>query len=375
VPERAVNPEEADQRKRTEFKNTALKRYLGSHPEYDYVFVEWSGGPTIGALSALLGRKFSRGWAIDTVADLERDATIPREVVNAIEQKVLEVLPWIRHVRVTDPEGTDIEFSLSRKQARLWRMGAYEGNHLRMYPPQATGGLYEAFGIKDVVIPEADGVIGGTNGHSSALMVPGIRVRVESGAVVNVEGGGLQGLLMNDIRKKYQDYQIPFVPHPGWLFVYHGSMHVNPKEGTANIHWGFGVDIHIPEVQEYAEKYGIPLTHCFHVDNRFPTYEATVVGGRKIRIIDKGHLFALDDPEVRAIASKYGDPDDILRAEGAEPIPGVNAPGDYWKDYGQDAADYLAKQREELRSGKSPYLFSVLPMQLRMMLTGSGNRE
>jgi len=43
-------------------------------------------------------------------------------------------------------------------------------------------------------------------------------------------------------------------------------------------------------------------------------YHATYgVDGR--RIVEKGHLLALDDPEVRAIAAKYGDPDELLRED------------------------------------------------------------
>ena len=30
-------------------------------------------------------------------------------------------------------------------------------------------------------------------------------------------------------------------------------------------------------------------------------------------IIDRGHLTALDDPGIRAIAAKYGDPDKLLK--------------------------------------------------------------
>ena len=103
--------------------------------------------------------------------------------------------------------------------------------------------------------------------------------------------------------------------------------------------------------------------------------EATVTGGKKQNIIEKGHLMLLDNPEVRAIASKYGDADEILREEGARPIPGINAPGDYWKDYAQDPAKYLAKERGERRSGKSPYIVTILPFQLRGLQPQTAQQE
>jgi hypothetical protein len=39
------------------------------------------------------------------------------------------------------------------------------------------------------------------------------------------------------------------------------------------------------------------------------------VDGRPL--LDNGHLTVLDDPDVRAVAAKYGDPDEWLRQEPA----------------------------------------------------------
>jgi hypothetical protein len=353
------------ERERYNIKNEAVTKHLDSHPEYEYVFVEWfSGGPMVQEMSDLWGRKFHLGWRVPTVSSLMREGTIPKEVWRALEQKVLEVIPWIRHVRVTDPEGTDVEFSLNAEEAHYWRVGAFLVDYIRMYPMQAGRWLYRSLGIKRVVAPEASGVIAGTVGHYNGI-IPRLELKIERGQVVNVKGGGLQGLLMRDIMEKYKDYHLPYLPRPGWLYVFHLSMPVNPKVGARSVTWAFGSEIYIPETEEYGAKHDIPITHDFHLGNIFPTYEATLNGGKKMKIIDKGHLAILDDPEVRAIASKYGDPDEILREEGARPIPGINAPGDYWKDYAENPAPYWVKQREERRSGTSAYLTTLLPLQLR----------
>jgi len=34
-----------------------------------------------------------------------------------------------------------------------------------------------------------------------------------------------------------------------------------------------------------------------------------------VKIVDNGHLLALDDPEIREVAAKYGDPDLLLRED------------------------------------------------------------
>ena len=48
-------------------------------------------------------------------------------------------------------------------------------------------------------------------------------------------------------------------------------------------------------------------------------------------IIEKGRLAALEDPEVRAVAAKYGDPD-VLLSEDWTPRIGANGMID-WSDY------------------------------------------
>ncbi|PYR06650.1 MAG: hypothetical protein DMG00_18195 [Acidobacteria bacterium] len=40
-----------------------------------------------------------------------------------------------------------------------------------------------------------------------------------------------------------------------------------------------------------------------------------------------------DQPEVRALASRCGNPDQLLTEDWRPEIPGLNAPGDYMADY------------------------------------------
>jgi hypothetical protein len=44
-----------------------------------------------------------------------------------------------------------------------------------------------------------------------------------------------------------------------------------------------------------------------------PTYQLKTNSGETIKVIENGRLTALDDPEVRDLARRYGDPDDLLR--------------------------------------------------------------
>ena len=43
-------------------------------------------------------------------------------------------------------------------------------------------------------------------------------------------------------------------------------------------------------------------------------------------VIENGHLTALDDPKIRKIAKKYGDPDELLKELWIPAVPGINTP-------------------------------------------------
>ena len=41
-----------------------------------------------------------------------------------------------------------------------------------------------------------------------------------------------------------------------------------------------------------------------------------------VNILDKGHMTSLDNPEVRALASRYGDPNYLLTEDWIPEVPG-----------------------------------------------------
>jgi hypothetical protein len=76
------------------------------------------------------------------------------------------------------------------------------------------------------------------------------------------------------------------------------------------------------------------------VYNYFATYRAHLRKSNKwVDLIDRGRMTSLDDPGVRALASRYGDPDKILTENWIPDIPGINASGKY-EDYASDPWKY-----------------------------------
>ncbi len=107
------------------------------------------------------------------------------------------------------------------------------------------------------------------------------------------------------------------------------------------IHVGCGTAWRAPE-EEWADEKNIAYGHL-HIHLLFPTLDLITKKGEQIRIIDRGHLLAMDDPEVRSVAQKYGDPDELLKEDWIPEIPGINSPGSY-QEYAQNPARWIYPQ-------------------------------
>ncbi|MBI3940821.1 MAG: hypothetical protein HY315_08300 [Acidobacteria bacterium] len=352
----------------------ALKSYMDKHPEYRYTFVGfWSSGPLRRILFNALGDRFQEGWRYPNMRSLVSDTSaFPADLWRALEEKVMEVIPWIEEVHFTDGEGTDLRYSVTQADGEIWATRPYFQDYIMMYPLQATADIYlyadvwKAKRIKQHVAPRSTGIIVGSDNITG--FYPTMRVTVQDGIVQKVEGGGRVGDEMRTfLEKRYREAQYPYFPRPGFLYVFQHTISVNPKgvrdyqsigPGRAGLmEFGFGAESTIPEVVEYAEKNDLPLWHRFHMSQFFPTYEAKLRGtDEAVKVTDKGHLAALDDPEIRALASKYGKADEILDVDWVPAIPGINVPGDYAKDYGNDPGAYLKKEWQQIEEGKYPHM-------------------
>ena len=69
----------------------------------------------------------------------------------------------------------------------------------------------------------------------------------------------------------------------------------------------------------------------------------TARDGTEHAVIEKGRLTALDDPGVRKLAAKYGDPDELLKEGWIPEIPGITCPGSY-EEYAKDPAAWIYRE-------------------------------
>jgi hypothetical protein len=371
----------------------AIRDYLDKHPEVSGVYWGKEGGGFYFRYLAPQQAKhkgftiFTNQWALGSQL-----ATFPSDVFHLIEKKTVDLMTLdIDKVRVTDPEGTDISWDVSPEMANRWINSIYAPNHLLMYPDTATG--KNGFRFDKYPTPNkewtprepiamANGVIAGTNG--SGGFWPRMEITYKNGYMTEVKGGGLYG----DVIRQFLEYPhindttYPYYDHPGFWHLWELALGTNPKYfrnpsdfyggghtgiycltferyRTGVFHWGFGNEIAnepgsfgLPaKWLKFGEEHDLPTGHDFHIHNYFATYKVHRASSDKwVTVVDRGHLVALDDPEVRALASRYGDPDKILNEDWIPEIPGINAPGSY-EEYSKDPWNFADAQMKKIMDG------------------------
>ncbi|WP_432837992.1 hypothetical protein [Dactylosporangium sp. CA-092794] len=354
----------------------ALKRYLEEHTGYTTVY---AGDAGEGHYRISIGDAFKANWMYHTFEELAaRYPNIPGELQSLIERKMLTQFARAEEVRITDPEGTDIGWTVTAEEAELWARGAWipwhmigstiEGVRFALVRPAFGGTIanslegFERHAARN--FPTVNGVVAGTVNHSGFM--PHIRVTVEEGRISNVEGGGEYGERLRAVIERYKDVQYPGYPKPGYHFFNDATIGSNVKcfrnaETLWNtgipwtglgaeryragvIHFGFGAEHEDPRFVEFGRSNGVPVKHMPHVHAYFATYRIKDrATGQWFDVVKDGWLTVLDDPEVRALAASLGDAEDLLSYDWVPTMPGINYDGDYHKDYGADPVAWVKR--------------------------------
>ena len=351
---------------------TGIQAYLKAHPEVRGIFWGKGGGTFLRRNLHPMEDRFLGLFVVDNRWDvMSALGTYPGDVWQLVEDQTMEPLVHVDKMTVTDPEGTNVWADISEEQARNWARGVYQRGHLYMFPNQATG----RFGYSVVEYPAFQkewlpreplavihGTLAGTVNHTGFF--PRWEVHfTDTGYVGQVKDGGVVGDALREFMQlpHINDLAYPFhsEAHKGYWYLYEIAFGTHPKafrnfagldEGTAIperlrsgvIHWGLGITLHHdPGVQtqsqqllDFTAKYNLPRDHGFHTHTYFSTYRVHLRSAdRWVTLIDNGRLTSLDNAEVRALASRYGDPDQLLAEDWRPEIPGINAPGTYATDY------------------------------------------
>jgi hypothetical protein len=358
-------------------------KWVAEHPEIDRVIYGAGGRSWQQRAFGKNAAKFLGNWTYVKQTDLlSKVPEFPGDVWKTIEEKVLDAIPFIESVHMTDAEGTDVRWSVTEEEAEKHAKAALLQGHLFMYPLQGSRGILGPE-FDTQVFPDSNGVLAGCSNHTAYF--PCVKVTIEHGLITRLDGGGRMGdlarLLLNVPELKTAQY--PDAPRPGYWYWFEAALGTNPKyfrpiqelmkggTGAINLfernrsgvfHFGLGLETLDAEARKFCDARNLPCDHAWHIHNYFITYAAKLRDDdQTINIIDKGHLTTMDNAEVRALASRYGDPDLLLREEWVPGIPGVNMPGDYQKDYAPDPWKWVKREGEEIEKGTYKYLLQGYP--------------
>ena len=272
-------------------------------------------------------------------------------------------------MRIQDPEGTDLEYTNhdgyydSRREFfnpdlvhNTWTGNEQFG---RTYLPGHVLGKPWIFlpGMED-----GNGIVAGTTNHIAPC--DWTQLVIENSRVTQILEGGEFGDKLRKLKAETDHLQYPGFPGKGLMYWWEASIGTNPHihrprkdfpSGFVNclyervrsgvIHIGFGTIIS-SMAERIAARQGLPVGH-WHLHLYFPTVTLEM-GGDNETIIENGRLCALDDPDIRRMAAKYGDADLWLDESWIPAVPGLNVQGDYWRDYGA--------RSDELGEGRTRYL-------------------
>ncbi len=251
-------------------------------------------------------------------------------------------------VRLTDPEGTNVTYTLFPEY--------FDGTR-RGYTEVPWWGHLLAHGPTPILDKEdATGVFAGTTSHFQRPFER-VQLEVERGRLERIIGGGTYGDAWRALKDEARNTRYPCFPREGLFWLWEIAIGTHPKISRPDnihmlssggfewerrrsgiIHIGMGTRWRGPE-ERWAGERGILYGHL-HVHLLFPTLVIETTKGKDIPVIENGHLCVLDDPEVRDMAAKYGDPDQMLNADWKPGIPGISTSGSY-EDYCKNPVKYI----------------------------------
>lgn len=320
---------------------------LASEQKYD-LLLHGKGGPTPGS-----DHRYEQFPWFQLDHLVQGAGAFPLDLHQMINRKTWDKI-WRQgrggRVHLTDPEGTDISWTMHEEYFTGDRRG-FTSDPVRHYG-HLHGHPVQPILEKD----DTTGTIAGTTSHFGNPF-PNIQLHIENGRLESIDGGGQYGDGWRQALERSRDTQYPSFPRPGLFWLWECAIGTNPwvrrpphidlvssgsfeweRRRAGVIHIGIGTRWK-DEQEKWAAERGLLYGHL-HCHLLFPTYKILTVAGDEILVIENGRLTALDDPDVRALASTYGDPAALLDDIWVPDVPGITAPGRY-ADFAKNPAKWI----------------------------------
>jgi hypothetical protein len=350
---------------------------------FDAVYAGTGGRPWLYLRFRKHGPKLYGNFVYSEYRAAMLDQEFPADVWRLVEERMIEPLAFTDKAHYTDPEGSELTWTVDKQMAALWGQGAgSQVGHLFLYPhgstslrPSAAFPMLKTW-EKPQLPMTVNGILAGTRSHAGVY--PHIEIVIQNTRVKEVRNGGIYG----DLLRAFLDYPPlnettwPYYGEKGYWFLYEGAYGTNPKaflqrashmterDHSGVVHWALGTQVlnDAPgdegRMAKFLQANQAPGGHCCHVHNGLSTHRVRIRGTERWEtIVEKGRIKALDNPETRAVAAKYGDPDEILSETFRYDLPGITSPGDYEKDYAQDPWKFMLKYWTAIENGTYAHLY------------------
>jgi hypothetical protein len=275
----------------------------------------WGRKDTYSANWRFKGRALQ--WELPPDMLLAPSLTYPLEIWDAIDETLYNTIAWGKKVDIKEDNGTHLSWELTRDDWLHIEGRGDEDDPGRPKLPYVPGHLFVPF--PESLKFEGEIVI---NSLTFGGPVPPTKLTVDGRRVTQVDGDSHFADKLRSTFEKYKDQTWEGLPGPGANWISTFAACTNPKfrrspnwgtmRGSAKVHsWCLGHRrsgfLHA-SVGAALENENSKLIR--HFDMAFPNLYID-----ETPVIEDGHLLALDDPKVRQIAEKYGDPDELLRED------------------------------------------------------------
>ena len=222
-------------------------------------------------------------------------ASYPLPILFELTKRMKEICVQTKEIRVTSPEGTDLTFKVKEENIGG---GAVEplriGGHTRAAFPLSALGIFPPV--------DAEGVISSHENYVTGYSKTPLRLELKENMVFKITGGGpgearavwkyLQGPKKTD---RFPLIEAQWGLNPKARIK--GTPQIEKERHATTLHFGVGTEYYQDKKWETHVDFGIP-TPTLYFDG--------------VPLVKDRKLVLLEDPEIRELAAKYGDPDDLL---------------------------------------------------------------
>jgi 2,5-dihydroxypyridine 5,6-dioxygenase len=222
-------------------------------------------------------------------------ASYPLPILFELTKKMRDICLRTQEIRVTSPEGTDLKFKVKPENVSGGAVGPLGiGGWTRAAFPLSALGIFPPI--------DAEGVICSCDNYVTGFSDVPIRLDLKENMVYRISGGGPgeAEAILKYLQGPKKTNRFPLIEAQWGLNPkarIKGATQIEQERLATTLHFGVGTEYHQHKHWDTHNDFGIP-TPTLYFDG--------------VALVKDRRLSLLEDPDIRAIAAQFGDPDALL---------------------------------------------------------------